>query len=244
VYTQQLSPFQLTPLAPHAMKTVWTTIWKARILIFFLSISTVSSAQISKDLGDLIKSGSLSNDVEPEIKKLYLPLLPIMGYTPANGFMLGVGISPGILLDSATHTHISSGLASIQVTSKRQINFNFRHNIYFPHDRLILQGDWRVLLFSQSTFGLGIMELPGVFFLNEIAPDADETGEQPMRFTYIRFYETALFRLKGRLYGGLGWALDYHTDIEDERLDLNAPEPFYTSHYSYSLLKGFPATHY
>jgi Omp85 superfamily domain len=204
----------------------------------------ILSAQINKDLGDLVKSRNLSTQVEPKLKKLYLPLLPILGYTPANGFMLGVGVAPAILLDSASHTHISSGLANVQVTSKRQINFNFRHNIYFPHDRIILQGDWRVLLFSQSTFGLGIMELPGVFFLNEIAPDADETGEQPMRFTYIRVYETALFKLKGRLYGGMGLAMDYHTRIEDERLDLESSTPFYTSHYVYSIAKEFSPTNY
>src|SRR5690606_23370011 len=75
------------------------------------------------------------------------------------------------------------------------------------------------------------------------APVEEETGAQPMRFTYLRLHETAFFRLAGDLYGGVGWAMDAHSDIEDERLDLAEP-PFSTSHYIYSAISGFPLDRY
>jgi hypothetical protein len=201
-------------------------------------------AQSQKDLGDLIKTNNPDVPAEPVLHKLYLPILPIIGYAPANGFILGAGIAPGILLDSAHHTHISSGLANVQLTSKRQLNFNFRHNIYLTHDQWIFQGDWRVLLFSQSTYGLGILDLPGAFSLNGINVEDGETGEQPMRFTYIRLYETAFTRIKNRWYGGFGFAMDAHAKIKDERLDLVSEPPFYTSHYLYSNFREFSEEKY
>lgn len=213
------------------------------IRVFFLGYcllhSFLTCAQNQKDLGDLINKSNPEFLPEPDLRKLYLPILPIIGYAPANGFILGAGIAPGILLDSAHHTHISSGLANVQLTSKRQLNFNFRHNVYLSHDRWIFQGDWRVLLFSQSTYGLGILDLPGAFSLNGINVEDGETGEQPMRFTYIRLYETAFTRIKNRWYGGFGFAMDAHSKIKDERLDLISEPPFYTSHYLYSNLRQF-----
>jgi hypothetical protein len=201
-------------------------------------------SQKLKDIGDLFRAQEPSTISEPELGKLYLPILPIIGYAPANGFVVGAGIAPGILLDSARHTHMSTGLANVQLTSKQQINFNFRHFIYLSHDQWIFQGDWRLLLFSQSTYGLGIQDLPGAFALNSMNLTEDESGEQPMKFTYIKVYETALTKIKGRWYAGFGWAMDYHSNIIDERLDLKSEPPFYTSHYLYSEAKRFSKESY
>lgn len=212
--------------------------------IILLSLSLPAQNQEEKDFGDLFRPEDANKTSEPEIKRLYLPLLPIISYAPANGFILGVGIAPGILLDSAHHTHISSALAYVQFTSKKQVNFNFRHNVYLPHDRIIFQGDWRVLIYSQNTYGLGITNLPGAFSLNGDNLSEDESGAQPMTFTYYRLYETVFTRIKGRLYGGLGLAFDLHQKIVDERLDLEAEPPFYTSHYLYSELNDFSTEKY
>jgi hypothetical protein len=86
---------------------------------------------------------------------------------------------------------------------------------------------------------LGIQDLPGAISLNGIYLTEDESGEQPMKFTYVRVFETALTKIKGRWYAGFGWAMDYHTNIVDERLNLKSEPPFYTSHYLYSEDKGF-----
>lgn len=224
--------------------TRWNNFLGATIALFIILISITCLGQKQKDLGDLVNTTNPESLSEPELRKLYLPILPIIGYAPANGFILGAGLAPGILLDSAHHTHMSSALANVQLTSKKQVNFNFRHNVYLSHDRWIFQGDWRVLLFSQSTYGLGILDLPGAFSLNAINVEDGETGEQPMRFTYVRLYETAFTRIKNRWFGGFGFAMDAHSKIKDERLDLSSEPPFYTSHYLYSNLRGFSEEKY
>jgi outer membrane protein assembly factor BamA len=218
----------------------------ALILTLLAGVSGRSLAQEQvpqADIGDIFSKRRLAQGSEPLPGKLYLAVLPILGYAPANGFIVGVGLAGSMLLDSGHHTHISTSLANIQFTTQNQINFNFRSNIYTPRDRWIFQGDWRYLIFSQPTYGLGIAEFPPVFVFNGVSPD-EESGSQPMRFNYLRFYETAYRRIYKRLYAGLGIQVDRHTRIADERLDLNAEPPFFTSHYIYSNLTGFDTASY
>jgi hypothetical protein len=213
------------------------------LLFACLNRSAEGQNEHQRDLGDLFSDKDSSGISEPMLQKLYLPVLPIVGYAPANGFMIGAGIAGSILLDSSRYTHISSGLANILFTTKHQINLNLRHNVYLSHDTWIFQGDWRFLIFNQPTCGLGIQDIPAVFSLNGIGLD-NETGAQPMSFNYLRIYETIYRAIYKRLYAGAGLSVDYHSKIVDERLDLAATPPFYTSHYIYSTTKGFSTNQY
>ena len=176
-----------------------------------------------------------------EIKKIYPALLPIIGYGPANGFVIGGGASLSGLLGDSTHTHISSGLFNVTVTSKKQLNLNFRTNIYSDGDKWILQGDWRFLFFSQPTYGLGITDAGSKSFDFNIdgIGTIDIPGEQPMRFDYLRFYENVYKKIKNNLYAGIGINIDYHTHINDQSLDTALPNPTLTYHYLYSIKNGF-----
>lgn len=217
----------------------------ARLFFASVIITGELAGQTRQDLGDLISTTNPSSLAEPELRKLYLPVLPIVGYAPANGFIIGAGVAPAILLDSQRHTRLSHALANVQLTSRQQVNFNLRHFVYLSHDRWIFQGDWRVLFFSQPTYGLGIREFAAAFSLNALPlRQAANTDQQPMRFTYIRLYETALRQLRGSWYGGLGVSIDIHRDIEDELLDTDASPPFLTSHYLYARTQGFSPMQY
>ena len=196
-----------------------------------------------KDLGDFISSENAVSADSLVIKKLYLPILPIIGYAPANGFLVGFGLAPAILLDSSHHTHLSTVLANVQLTSKSQKNANIRHNIYTRKDNWIIQGDWRILLFTQPTYGLGVYDFPPVLALGGMSLGEDD-GSQPMNFNYLRLYETVFRRVYQRLYAGVGFALDYHWDIEDLRLNLDPQSPFLTSHYIYSMIEGYTVSKY
>lgn len=217
-------------------------------LIWFPGIVMISPGgfaqeTIQKDIGDIFSSKDASGSAMPEINKLYLPLIPFVGYSPNNGFLIGAGIAGSILLDSNEHTHISGILANFMLTTKKQVNLNLRHNLYSSHDLWIFQGDWRLLFFSQPTYGLGINDFPATFSLNAIST-ASESGAQPIRFNYLRLFETVFRKINKRLYAGFGMGLDYNYNIRDERLDTLASPPFYTSHYAYSILKGFSTRHY
>ncbi len=203
---------------------------------------TKSDHHLQKDLGDFFSSENAENTDSLVIRKLYLPILPIIGYAPANGFLVGVGLAPAILLDSSRHTHLSTVLANVQLTSKSQKNVNIRHNIYTSKDNWIIQGDWRLLLFTQPTYGLGIFDFPPVLAFGGLLLDNDN-GSQPMNFNYLRLYETVFRRVHQRLYAGFGFALDYHWDIEDLRLNLNGDQ-LLTSHYIYSLVEGYSPDKY
>ena len=224
---------------------------KLKFLIVIVLFSIVSNcrAQVSlvlqKDIGDVFSKKSKSNETKEKdtlvAGKLYTSVLPIPGYSPALGFVLGGGASANILLGDSRTTNLSSALANVTVTSKKQLNVNIRTNVYTPNNKWIFQGDCRFLLFSQPTYGLGIdFGEKGDFNLNGASVNYDP-DEQPMRFNYIRFYENIYRQLKGAWYAGLGFNIDHHFTINDQSLNKITP---ITSHYEYSTKYGFSLKKY
>lgn len=220
------------------------------LLLFAASVgfaqqNSDSTTVTKRDLSDLFSNiPKVETEVVPaekvEVMKLYMPILPLVGYMPANGFIIGAAALPSICLDSIENTRMSSMMANIQITSKKQVNFNVRSNIYLSHDKWILQGDWRFLFYSQSTYGLGIYDYPPELLDNPNAFIAK--GEQPMRFNYLRLYQKGYRQLVGKLYGGLGIAFDLYDQIKDQTLSLDSL--FFTSHYLYSTKYGYATTEY
>lgn len=172
--------------------------------------------------------------------KLYLPILPLVGYMPANGFIVGAAALPSICLDSVEHTRMSSMMANVQITSKKQVNFNVRSNVYLSHDRWILQGDWRFLFYSQPTYGLGVFDVENA--ANQSSLNIGPDGDQPMRFNYLRLYQKGYKQIYGKLYGGVGVALDSYSQIKDLNLDVDSA--LLTSHYLYSTTYGYHTISY
>lgn len=183
---------------------------------------------------------------EPTLEqgKLYTAFLPIIGYTPANGFLAGIGTSASMLLGDSKNTSISSALANLNITSKEQLLLNLRSNIFSQSNEWNFQGDYRLLFFSQPTYGLGIYfkDRPALS-LGDSSYDLPVT-EQPMRFNYIRLYQTANKKVAPSLYLGLGYHLDYHFRISDILLDTTSTEKTLTDHYVYSLTNRFPQKKY
>ena len=171
-----------------------------------------------------------------------LIIVPSIGSNPANGFMLGVAgqyayspKAPGSL-----YSLVSAG---VTVTTKKQIIVQIKNNIFTRNNRLFLSGDWRYLIFSQATYGLGTNSPEGGALDYQYTINGVETSDdsliQPMKFNHLRFYQTISWKMKESLYLGFGYHLDHHYSIVDERLDtLNTP-PLYTSHYLYSKKYGF-----
>ena len=82
-----------------------------------------------------------------------LMLLPIIGSNPATGFMFGVGGQYAFTIPEQSNYSLISG--SLQYTTKNQFIFMLKNNIYTDNNRIFFSGDWRYLIFSQSTYGLG-----------------------------------------------------------------------------------------
>jgi outer membrane protein assembly factor BamA len=190
------------------------------------------------------KQGPARSDILiPGVRNL--SLLPIIGYGPANGFVIGSAISATNLLGDRINTQLSSALLSISVTTKKQVLLCARSEIYLAGNSWYIPGDIRLLIFAQPTYGLGIYGLDGTLNFSVDGTDVSKPVlQQPMRYNYIRFYETALKEIFPHWYAGIGVNIDDHFDIDDQSLKLDTPNPYITSHYYYSTKYGFNPLHY
>ena len=195
--------------------------------------------------------GKIFNKQGPARSDIIIPgvsnvsLLPIIGYGPANGFVIGAAVSATNLLGDKINTQLSSALVSISLTTKDQILLCARSDIYLPGNSWYIPGDVRFLIFAQPTYGLGIYGLDEPLNFNVDGTDVSKPVlQQPMRYNYIRFYETVMKEIFPYWYAGIGVNIDYHFDIDDQSLQLDTPNQNITSHYYYSTKYGFNPLHY
>jgi outer membrane protein assembly factor BamA len=201
---------------------------------------------IQKDLKDVIRKARNKTNVIKEEKKVSLLLFPIIGSNPATGFMVGVGGQAAFkILQSSKYSAISG---SIQFTTKNQFLFLVKNNIYTKSDRIFLSGDWRFLIYSQSTYGLGTNSPTGGALQYQYNLAGAETNNdsliQPMTFDFLRVHQSVSFKIFPAFYLGVGYNLDAYFKIVDEKLRLNPGDTLQTSHYAYSQYYGFDTKKY
>ena len=177
------------------------------------------------------------------VYKPYFAATPFIGYNPAYGMLVGVATSIGMYLGNPINTPISSASVGLNLTTKDQILFTVRTNVVTGGSRFILRGDWRYLIFSQPTYGLGtgikMHTNRGIVFDNEGETASFPPEAQPLNYNYIRLYETVFLNLTNKLYFGIGYCLDDYTKIVDHNLNLDTGSQTITSHYKYSTEHGF-----
>ncbi len=219
------------------------------VLSFLLMAHKISVAQVEqKDFTDVVaqwkKNPAPKESTALLVGKTYYSLLPVIGYAPANGFLIGGAISFSRLFGQPP-TNLSSGMLNFQVTSKRQFIVNARSKIYLTGNKWFLQGDWRLLLFTQPTYGLGINNSEfnkTHIYTNNMDQTVDDTLAEPMNFKQVRFYEEGSRQLgESHFYAGLGIMIDQHFDIQDVKLDTvkDSPTYFITNHYKYCRYQQF-----
>jgi len=235
--------------------------WLVRLSYLFLSFLLVHSlvnaqeaptvasdtACVQKDLSDVLRAAMNKTPKVDTTAAGSILLLPIIGSNPATGFMIGVGGQYGFKLSGAdTRYSLLSG--SVQFTSKNQQLFLLKNNIYTKNNNLFFTGDWRFLIFSQSTYGLGTNAPQGgildyQFNLGGIETN-DDSLTQPIDFNFLRLHQTASLKIKNSFYIGVGYYLDAYYKIEDEKLRLNPGDSLITSHYAYNKYYGFDTEKY
>jgi len=173
-------------------------------------------------------------------------LLPIIGSNPATGFMFGIGGQYAFKIPEQSKYSLISG--SIQYTTMNQFLFLLKNSIYTNNNRIFLSGDWRYLIFSQSTFGLGTTAPEGGILDYQFGLSGAETTTdsltQPMKFNFVRIHQSVMFELKDDFYLGLSYHYDSYFDIVDEKLSLGSPDTLITSHYAYNTYYGFNTEKY
>ncbi|MGC3999294.1 MAG: hypothetical protein QM767_18385 [Anaeromyxobacter sp.] len=185
----------------------------------------------------------------PQAPETLVPLVagvPAIGYSPSSGVLFGLAGTAGMLLGDGRDTTISSATATLLYTTKNQVIVQLAATALLPGNTWELLADWRYLIFNQDTYGLGTSSTPlqdGIT-LNGWGDLAEVDGAQPMDFDLLRFHQSALRRVKGSVYLGAGYRLDRYTHVVDHRLDPAATPAVLTSHYAYSLMKGFDPAGY
>jgi len=174
-----------------------------------------------------------------------LSLLPILGYSPANGFVIGGAVSVTEYHGDPKNTRLSSALVNVSLTTKEQILLNLRFDYFTSENKWYITGDNRLLFFAQPTYGLGIYGLQNqTYHFSVNGGDVSRTDSaQPMRFNYIRLYETFSKHIYKKWYAGVGLMFDIDFNIKDQSLSLDSPQHL-TSHYVYSKAYGFDTAHY
>jgi outer membrane protein assembly factor BamA len=210
-------------------------------------VFVASDTCIQQDLGDVLRKAMGKPAKVDTTASGSILLLPIIGSNPATGFMVGVGGQYGFKLSgAATRYSLLSG--SIQFTTKNQQLFLLKNSIYTKNNKLFFTGDWRFLIFSQSTYGLGTNAPQGgildyQFNLGGIET-TDDSLTQPIDFNFLRLHQSASYKIKNSFYVGVGYYLDAYYKIDDKKLRLNPDDTLITSHYAYNKYYGFDTDNY
>jgi outer membrane protein assembly factor BamA len=160
--------------------------------------------------------------------------------------MVGVGGQAAFKMPGSDTYSSFSG--SAQFTTKSQMIFMLKNNMYTKGNRFYLEGDWRYLVFSQSTYGLGTNAPEGGLLEYQYHLFGMETTEdslaQPMKFNFARIHQLVSFRLYKGLMAGIGYEFDLYSNIRDKKLSIGPVDTLLTSHYVYNVLTGFDTKRY
>lgn len=191
-------------------------------------------------------------DGKKKRKVNFIPL-PAIAANPTAGWMFGLAPGASWYMGDPSDTHLSSFLGSIIYTTNKQWIITGKATTFLNHDAWNLLTDIRYFITSQPTYGLGTgpqsaKPVASGFYEYTDDPYDKIANAQMMEFDYVRFHQSVLRRYKTtRFYGGVGYHLDRHYKIQDNLLDLDPNDgdgEALTSHYVYSVGRGFDPTEY
>ena len=140
---------------------------------------------------------------EDRDKKVFFSFLPFGASVPGgSGRALITATTAAIYLGPRRTTNLSTAVFTPYLNFKGRFGLPLRNSIWFPGNVRTIQGDIRFLFYPQFTWGLG-------------------SGHQPeqkvlVNYKYIRFYQSALNRIRSYFFAGIGYHLDYHFNIKVE----------------------------
>ncbi len=146
---------------------------------------------------------------EERDKKIYFSILPVSTTVPGgSGRALITSTTAATYLGSRRTTNLSSATFAPYWNFKGRFGLPLRSSIWLPDNTWNIQGDIRFMVYPQYTWGLG----------------SNRTYDEKLLvdYKYIRFYQSALKRIKPYFFAGMGYNLDYHFNIksDDENIDL------------------------
>ena len=166
------------------------------------SNNQVRDTAIKRDLIDIGKTlfKITPNPTRPSTgeRKIFFSALPIGANVPGGGRALITSTSAGFYTGDRKTTNISNVTFTPYWNFKSRFGLPLRSNIWLKNNSWNIQGDTRLLVYPQYTWGLG---------------RGNEENKLLVNYKYVRFYQSALKRIQPYMYVGLGYNLDYFINI-------------------------------
>lgn len=221
-------------------------VYREAITLLFLLFSISLFSQINTDtipkcpiksLPELFKKRDSILTIKP-IKNSFFLVIPVIGSSPATGFLFGA-VTQYTFKGKKAKDRYSSFNIGATYTTQKQLLVNIKNNLLLNNNKIYMNGDWRYYIFSQDNYGLGSDIIPPAkndenFVLEDLA--------EPMKYDYLKFHQTVSFRVTGDFYIGGGVHIDGYTNIVDE--ELNNLNNIFTEHYVYNNRFGFSTNEY
>ncbi|WP_409416372.1 BamA/TamA family outer membrane protein [Flavobacterium sp. PS2] len=206
------------------------------LLVIFMQNSTIAQNEKEvcepKTFFDLFKKKDTLKDQKPAKNSFFL-VIPVIGSQPATGFMFG-GVAQYTFKGKELEDKYSIINLGVTYTTKKQLLINAKNSVLLKGNKIYLNGDYRLYVFSQPNYGLGTSIIPG----NNQDADFDiDALAQPMDYNYFKFHQAMSWEVKKNFYVGAGIDIDWYASIKDYNLDVANGQ--YTYHYNYSQENGF-----
>jgi hypothetical protein len=167
-----------------------------------VKVRPVDSAS-QRDMLDVIKSvvhKTHQEDDRLKFRKITFSLLPAVGYSLSTGF--AVTLSSNVLFYTTKDgKDVNPSLinASGFLDTYNQRSVLLQSDIWTDHNNYDLTTDFRWLKYPGETYGLGATTTP--------------EKSNDLNYNYVKFYATLLRKIIPNYYIGLGYNLDYHTNL-------------------------------
>lgn len=156
-----------------------------------------------KDVADVVRKWFPGLPISPHDStsfldgKRFVLVLPQVGYTLQTRGLIALVINTAFRQPRA---NLSSITGNIQYTQNKQVIFTTNSSVWSSDNRIVWNNDWRLMHYPQATYGLGMYT------------STDRVIN--MDYAYLRLYQSILRRLSRNLYGGFGYGLDLHWNID------------------------------
>ena len=128
----------------------------------------------------------------------FVLVIPQIGYTLQTRGLAAVLVNAAFRNPRA---NMSSMTGMLSYTQNNQIILTANSAVWSSDNRILSLSDWRLMHYPQATYGLGMYT-------------STDTRVVDMDYAYLRFYQSVLRRLTRNFYGGFGYYLDLHWNIQ------------------------------
>lgn len=143
---------------------------------------------------------------EPD-KHIYFSFLPLSEVPGGTGRALVTSTTAGTYFGPKATTNLSSATFAPYWNFASRFGLPLRTSVWLPDNTWTIQGDIRFLRYPQYTWGLGTSN--------------SYSQSTLVDYNYVRFYQSALKRLQPYLFAGVGYALDFHSNIHADDAQTN-----------------------